>query len=117
MSLFFPTHEPETISSLNSSIGLQPSFPSPTSVTGDFHWTNHRLTLQILDKFYPLLATLTEIQKQHYEPLIAEAKSRRESSRSEAVEKAVASKMQDIQCELEKLVEVHKMKKRQIKSL
>lgn len=38
---------------------------------------------------------------QYYESLLAEAKSKRESLIPETVEKAVASKMQDIQNELE----------------
>ncbi|XP_059635127.1 BRAP2 RING ZnF UBP domain-containing protein 1 [Cornus florida] len=63
----------------------------------------------IVDEYNHLLATQLEIQRQHYELLLAEAKSRRESSTSEAVEKAVASKMQDIQYEQEKFIEGRKI--------
>ncbi|KAL9377150.1 hypothetical protein Peur_031270 [Populus x canadensis] len=61
----------------------------------------------IADEYNRLLATQLEAQRQHYESLIIEAKSKRQSSISEAVENAVTSTMQDIQnklerCELEK---------------
>ena len=42
---------------------------------------------------------------QYYESQIVEAKSKVESSISEAVENAVTSKMQDIQNKLEKFIE------------
>jgi BRCA1-associated protein len=42
---------------------------------------------------------------QYYESLLVEAKSKVESSISEAVDKAVTSKMQDIQNKLEKYAE------------
>lgn len=48
------------------------------------------------------MATQLEAQRQHYESLIIEAKSKRQSSISEAVENAVTSTMQDIQNKLEK---------------
>jgi len=48
--------------------------------------------------FFPILIAFF----QHYESLIIEAKSKRQSSISEAVENAVTSTMQDIQNKLEK---------------
>ncbi|KAJ6296327.1 hypothetical protein OIU76_027096 [Salix suchowensis] len=54
------------------------------------------------DEYNRLLATQLEAQRQHYESLIIEAKSKRQSSISEAVEKAVTSTMLDIQNKLEK---------------
>lgn len=42
---------------------------------------------------------------QYYESLLTEAKSKLENAISEAVERAVTSKMQDIQNKLEKCVE------------
>ena len=42
---------------------------------------------------------------QYYEALLVEARSKMESSMTEAVEKAAASEMQDIQNELEKWTE------------
>eukprot|EP00258_Populus_trichocarpa_P029369 XP_024445388.1 BRCA1-associated protein isoform X3 [Populus trichocarpa] len=56
----------------------------------------------IADEYNRLLATQLEAQRQHYESLIIEAKSKRQSSISEAVENAVTSTMQDIQNKLEK---------------
>ncbi|KAH8481626.1 hypothetical protein Peur_068708 [Populus x canadensis] len=56
----------------------------------------------IADEYNHLLATQLEAQRQHYESLIIEAKSKRQSSISEAVENAVTSTMQDIQNKLEK---------------
>ncbi|WCJ30024.1 zinc finger (ubiquitin-hydrolase) domain-containing protein [Euphorbia peplus] len=56
----------------------------------------------IVDEYNRLLATQLEAQRNYYESLIAEAKSKRESSVVEAVEKALASTMQDIQTKLEK---------------
>ncbi|KAK4853739.1 hypothetical protein QYF36_013816 [Acer negundo] len=55
----------------------------------------------IVDEYNCLLATQLETQRQYYESLLSEAKSKRESSISGAVEKAVSSKMQDIHNELE----------------
>ncbi|ESR64116.1 hypothetical protein CICLE_v10008137mg [Citrus x clementina] len=55
----------------------------------------------IVDEYNRLLATQLETQRQYYESLLAEAKSKRESLIPETVEKAVASKMQDIQNELD----------------
>ncbi|KDP30261.1 hypothetical protein JCGZ_17043 [Jatropha curcas] len=56
----------------------------------------------IVDEYNRLLATQLEAQRQYYESLIAEAKSKREGSVLEAVEKAVSSTMHDIQIKLEK---------------
>ncbi|RVW16764.1 BRCA1-associated protein [Vitis vinifera] len=62
----------------------------------------------IVDEYNHLLATEMETQRQYYESLLLEAKAKRESSVLEAVEKAVTSKMQDIQNELEKCLEEKK---------
>ncbi|XP_057419385.1 BRAP2 RING ZnF UBP domain-containing protein 1 isoform X2 [Lotus japonicus] len=59
----------------------------------------------IVDEYNRLLASQLETQRQHYESLLVEAKSKAESSLSEAVEKAATSEMQDIQNELEKCTE------------
>ncbi|XP_059432422.1 BRAP2 RING ZnF UBP domain-containing protein 1 isoform X1 [Corylus avellana] len=59
----------------------------------------------IMDEYNGLLATQLENQRLHYESLLVEAKSKVESSISEAVEKAVTSKMHDIQNKLEKRIE------------
>lgn len=59
----------------------------------------------IVDEYNRLLATQLEIQRQYYESLLAEAKSKRDSTISEAVEKAMTSGMQDIQTKLEKCTE------------
>ncbi|KAI4335693.1 hypothetical protein L6164_014316 [Bauhinia variegata] len=56
----------------------------------------------IVDEYNRLLATQLETQRQYYESLLIEAKSKVESSISEAVEKAVTSRMEDIQSKLEK---------------
>ncbi|KAF7838780.1 BRCA1-associated protein [Senna tora] len=56
----------------------------------------------IVDEYNRLLATQLENQRQYYESLLVEAKSKVDSSISEAVEKAVASTMQDLQSKLEK---------------
>ncbi|CAI0469986.1 unnamed protein product [Linum tenue] len=55
----------------------------------------------IVDEYNRLLATQLETQRQYYESLIAEAKSRQETSISEAVEEAVSSTMQELQNKLE----------------
>ncbi|XP_056167860.1 BRAP2 RING ZnF UBP domain-containing protein 1-like [Syzygium oleosum] len=52
-----------------------------------------------------LTSTQLEAQKKHYESHLLEAKSRRETSKLKAVEKAVTSKIQDIRTKLEKLGE------------
>ncbi|KAJ1443910.1 Zinc finger, UBP-type [Sesbania bispinosa] len=59
----------------------------------------------IMDEYNRLLTSQLETQRQYYESLLAEAKSKAESSISDAVKKAVASEMQDIQNELEKCTE------------
>ncbi|KAF5459182.1 hypothetical protein F2P56_023160 [Juglans regia] len=59
----------------------------------------------IVDEYNRLLATQLETQRQYYESLLVEAKSKVGSSISEAVEKAVTSKMQDIQIKFEKCLE------------
>ncbi|KAK9268532.1 hypothetical protein L1049_000285 [Liquidambar formosana] len=63
----------------------------------------------IVDEYNRLLATQLETQRQYYESLLLEAKSKRESSISETVEKVLTSKMQDIQDKLEKYVEEKKV--------
>lgn len=59
----------------------------------------------IVDEYNRLLTSQLETQRQYYECLLVETKSKLESSMSEAVEKAAASEMQDIQNELEKSTE------------
>ncbi|CAL0330487.1 unnamed protein product [Lupinus luteus] len=58
-----------------------------------------------VDEYNRLLASQLETQRQYYESLLIEARSKVESSVSEAVEKAVASEMQDMQNELERCTE------------
>ncbi|RZB56401.1 BRCA1-associated protein isoform B [Glycine soja] len=59
----------------------------------------------IVDEYNRLLTSQLETQRQYYESLLVETKSKMESSMSEAVEKAAASEMLDIQNELEKCTE------------
>ncbi|XP_009803420.1 BRAP2 RING ZnF UBP domain-containing protein 1 [Nicotiana sylvestris] len=59
----------------------------------------------IVDEYNNLLASQLEAQRQHYESLLAEAKSGKESSISRAVEKAVFSKMNDMQAKIEMYTE------------
>ncbi|WJX95821.1 BRAP2 RING ZnF UBP domain-containing protein 1 [Trifolium repens] len=59
----------------------------------------------IVDEYNRLLTSQLETQRQHYETLLIEARSKAESSISEAVEKAATSGMLDIQNELEKCTE------------
>nr|XP_029146173.1 BRCA1-associated protein isoform X2 [Arachis hypogaea] len=59
----------------------------------------------ILEEYNRLLTSQLETQRQYYESLLAEAKSKVDSSVSEAVEKAVTSGLQDIQDKLEKCTE------------
>ncbi|CAN4113024.1 unnamed protein product [Withania somnifera] len=59
----------------------------------------------IVDEYNDLLASQLEIQRQHYESLLAEAKSGKESSISRAVEKAVFSKMNELQAKIEMYTE------------
>lgn len=62
----------------------------------------------IVDDYNRLLATQLENQRQYYESQLKEAKCKVEISVTEAVEKAVTSKMQDIQNKLEKCIEEKK---------
>ncbi|KAA0063536.1 hypothetical protein IC582_011842 [Cucumis melo] len=64
----------------------------------------HSKVEAIVDEYNRLLATQLETQRQYYESLLAEAKSKKEISISEAVEEALISKTQDIQDKLEKCV-------------
>ncbi|KAK8660899.1 hypothetical protein V6N13_051806 [Hibiscus sabdariffa] len=59
----------------------------------------------VFDEYSRLLATELEKQRQNYESMLTEAKSKRESTIAEAVEKAVTSEMQDIQSNLDKCTE------------
>lgn len=59
----------------------------------------------IVDEYNNLLASQLETQRQHYESLLAEAKSGQESSIAKAVEKAVFSKMNDLQAKIEMYTE------------
>lgn len=56
----------------------------------------------IMDEYNHLLATQMETQRRHYESLLIEAKSRKESVVSEQMEEALALKMEDLQSKLEK---------------
>lgn len=62
----------------------------------------------IMDEYNHLLATQLENQRQYYESLLAEAKSKRESAVSEAAENALVAGMLEIQCKLEKCEEEKK---------
>lgn len=57
----------------------------------------------IVDEYNFLLATQMETQRQHYETLLADAKSRKEILTREAIEKAEAEKTQEIQSKLEEV--------------
>ncbi|XLT10285.1 hypothetical protein HN51_056078 [Arachis hypogaea] len=59
----------------------------------------------ILDEYNRLLTSQLETQRQYSESLLAEAKSKVDSSVSEAVEKAVTSGLQDTEDKLEKCIE------------
>ncbi|PON63186.1 43kDa postsynaptic protein [Parasponia andersonii] len=59
----------------------------------------------IVDEYNHLLASQLENQRQYYESLLTEAKSKLENAISEAVERAVTLKMQEIQNKLEKYIE------------
>lgn len=59
----------------------------------------------IVDEYNHLLASQLEIQRQHYEALYTEAKHSKETSVSKAVEKAVFSKMHDLEGQLESMIE------------
>ncbi|XP_050369615.1 BRAP2 RING ZnF UBP domain-containing protein 1 [Argentina anserina] len=62
----------------------------------------------IVDEYNRLLASQLETQRQYYESLLMEAKSKTESSTSEALERAINLKIQDIQSKLEKSLEEKK---------
>ncbi|XP_051132373.1 BRAP2 RING ZnF UBP domain-containing protein 1 [Andrographis paniculata] len=62
----------------------------------------------VLDEYNRLLANQLDAQRQHYEELLAEAKSRRESSITKAVEKAIFSKTHELEDKLEKYAELKK---------
>ncbi|KAK6121221.1 hypothetical protein DH2020_045034 [Rehmannia glutinosa] len=62
----------------------------------------------ILDEYNRLLASQLDTQRQHYESLLAEAKSRKETSTAKAVEKAIFSRTHDLQYKLEKYAEEKK---------
>ncbi|KAK4424318.1 BRAP2 RING ZnF UBP domain-containing protein 1 [Sesamum alatum] len=62
----------------------------------------------ILDEYNRLLASQLDIQRQHYESLLAEAKSGKESSTAKAVEKAIFSRTHDLEDKLEKYAEEKK---------
>ncbi|KAK4491201.1 hypothetical protein RD792_001933 [Penstemon davidsonii] len=62
----------------------------------------------ILDEYNHLLASQLDSQRQHYESLLAEAKSTKESSIAKAVDKAIFSRTHDIQDKLEKYREEKK---------
>ncbi|KAI8565633.1 hypothetical protein RHMOL_Rhmol03G0275100 [Rhododendron molle] len=62
----------------------------------------------IADEYNRLLATQMETQRQNFESQLIEAKCKKESSISEAVEKALSSRMQDIQSKLEQYVDEKK---------
>ncbi|KAL9141363.1 hypothetical protein ABFS82_14G097800 [Erythranthe guttata] len=59
----------------------------------------------IMDEYNRLLASQLDTQRQHYESLLAEAKSRKESSIAKAVEKAIFSRTNDLESKLEKYAE------------
>ncbi|KAF9614219.1 hypothetical protein IFM89_016012 [Coptis chinensis] len=61
-----------------------------------------------VDEYNHLLASELENQRQYYEKLLLEARSRKEKSISEAVEKAVNSKLQEIQLNIERTIKEKK---------
>ncbi|XP_010927420.2 BRAP2 RING ZnF UBP domain-containing protein 1 isoform X2 [Elaeis guineensis] len=63
----------------------------------------------IVDEYNHLLASQLENQRQYYETLLQEAKEKREKCISEAVEKTVNSKLQDIQLKLENVIRENKV--------
>ncbi|XP_038971868.1 BRAP2 RING ZnF UBP domain-containing protein 1 isoform X2 [Phoenix dactylifera] len=63
----------------------------------------------IVDEYNHLLASQLENQRQYYETLLQEAKEKREKYISEAVEKTVNSKLQDIQLKLENVIREKKV--------
>ncbi|CDP10438.1 unnamed protein product [Coffea canephora] len=61
-----------------------------------------------VDEYNHLLASQLEIQRQHYESLLAEAKNSQDSTISKAVEKTLFSRMHDLQYRLERYTEEKK---------
>ncbi|KAJ4952058.1 hypothetical protein NE237_028890 [Protea cynaroides] len=59
----------------------------------------------IVDEYNRLLTSQLETQREYYETLLVEAKGKKENSISKAVEKALSSKLQDIQLKYDKCVE------------
>ncbi|CAN8251811.1 unnamed protein product [Cochlearia groenlandica] len=59
----------------------------------------------IVSEYNDLLASQLRAQRQYYESLIVEARSKQESGISEAVEKTVVNKLQELQDEIEKCEE------------
>ncbi|KAL6560727.1 hypothetical protein OROGR_004286 [Orobanche gracilis] len=78
--------------------GVQPLIHHEKDRTKDRHIYEDDL---ILDEYNRLLASQLDIQRQHYESLLAEAKSRKETSAAKAVEKAMFSKTHDLEYKLE----------------
>ncbi|XAR53252.1 hypothetical protein NMG60_11021725 [Bertholletia excelsa] len=68
----------------------------------------HSKVEAIIDEYNHLLANQMETQRQHFESLLAETKSRKENCMAEAVEEALASRMQDIQSKLDNCAEEKK---------
>ncbi|KAL6844476.1 hypothetical protein ACP4OV_026149 [Aristida adscensionis] len=58
----------------------------------------------IVDEYNRLLASQLETQREYYEALLSEAKRERERRVSEAVDKAVNDKLQELQLKLDKLM-------------
>ncbi|CAA0831023.1 zinc finger (ubiquitin-hydrolase) domain-containing protein [Striga hermonthica] len=56
----------------------------------------------ILDEYNRLLASQLDTQRQHYESLLAESRSRKDASIAKAVEKAIFSRTHDLEYKLEK---------------
>ncbi|XP_043719100.1 BRAP2 RING ZnF UBP domain-containing protein 1 isoform X2 [Telopea speciosissima] len=61
--------------------------------------------VEIVDEYNRLLTSQLETQREYYETLLVEARGKKEKSISEAVEKALSSKLQDIQLKYDKYVE------------
>ncbi|PIM99548.1 hypothetical protein CDL12_27958 [Handroanthus impetiginosus] len=61
-----------------------------------------------LDEYNRLLASQLDIHRQHYELLLAEARSGKESSTAKAVEKAIFSKTHELEYKLEKCADEKK---------
>ncbi|XP_057537540.1 BRAP2 RING ZnF UBP domain-containing protein 1 [Amaranthus tricolor] len=63
----------------------------------------------ITDEYNHLLATQLENQRQYYESLLVEAKSKKENTVAEAIENAVTTKIHELQCKLENCEEDKKL--------